>query len=1398
MTMYNPISTYRIQFNNNFTFSDFENIIPYLHALGIKTIYASPILQAVPGSNHGYDALDPKVINPEIGTEEQLIKIHKQLKEYNIGWVQDIVPNHMAFDVRNPWIHDVLEKGAHSKFANYFDIDWSQQPLMVPVLGKSLEEVIKEGEIKILFNNGRFYLSYYENNFPLQPASYSLILDHLPEEFQLSFNLQASSSNIKNAESTDSTSNPFEEVTIALKDAASAEDFKTEINQILLEINTQKENLYKLIDQQYYRLCHWQETDHQINFRRFFTINSLICLNIQDENVFKDFHIYISQLVKNNLIDGLRIDHVDGLYDPAAYLEQLLNLVGENAYIIVEKILEKDEKLAEEWPVQGTTGYEFLATVNNLFTLKSSEEIFSQFYSSITDTYQTIHQQIKDKKTFILYTYMQGELDNLCRLMLESDLLLEEEIQNINYDDLKKTIAEFLIACPVYRFYSSKIPFNKDEAEIITGLFTKLKETQPEIERALHVLENVFLQYNTINDSDYTTRAAHFFKRCMQFTGPLMAKGVEDTLMYTYNRFIVHNEVGDSPESFSSSIEEFHERMLDRQQNYPLALNATATHDTKRGEDARARLNVISDLPNEWFAKVEEWQEQALHFKTNGAPDANDEYFIYQSLIASHPMPGEDLDNFQERTIEYLQKALREAKKHSNWNTPNKEYEKATFSFVQNLLREENGFYISFKEFLAPIADFGIINSLIQLTLKYTCPGVPDVYQGTELWDLSFVDPDNRRPVDYDKRYNYLTDLEQQVSIKDLWQERYNGKIKLWLLKQLLKERSSEQELFSKGTYVPLKAYGKYKKNIIAFARKYEGKYFIVIAPLHLAALCKQQKKQWDQIDWRDTKIEFPNSISGEASSVIDDDTIVINEPIEAGRLFKKLPLTILKVAATANKRGSGILLHITSLPSDFGIGDLGKEAIQFADFLYDTKQKYWQILPLNPIEEGQGYSPYSSTSSMAGNTLLISPHLLANDGLLDEADLINFYIPIKFKTNFKKAESIRNVLFQKAWENFKQLANTEEQESFQNFCVNEKVWLDDFSLFIVLKKQFKNKPWYEWSSQYRNRQASELSKIESKKADEIIYQKWLQYIFHKQWHQLKTYCNKKGIKLFGDLPFYISYDSADVWSNRHLFKLDNDGSMLGMAGVPPDAFSEDGQLWGMPVFDWKRMKEEKHQWWVNRLKKNMELFDVVRLDHFRAFSAYWEVDAGETTAKKGKWKQGPGKDFFDVIKKALGRLPFIAEDLGDIDDAVYDLRDSFNFPGMKVLQFAFGDDMPFSTHIPHNYKRNYVVYTGTHDNNTTKGWYRENGNIKKNLEKYLNKKIHEKDVHIEMAKLAFSSVANVAILPLQDLIALDETARMNMPSSPSGNWKWRLVTGQLNKNAQELLLYLTETYNRA
>jgi 4-alpha-glucanotransferase len=501
----------------------------------------------------------------------------------------------------------------------------------------------------------------------------------------------------------------------------------------------------------------------------------------------------------------------------------------------------------------------------------------------------------------------------------------------------------------------------------------------------------------------------------------------------------------------------------------------------------------------------------------------------------------------------------------------------------------------------------------------------------------------------------------------------------------------------------------------------------------------------------------------------------------------------------TENKRGAGILLHISSLASPFGIGDMGPEARIFASFLHRSNQKYWQLLPLNPTEEGQGHSPYSSISSRAGNTLLISPDLLVEDGLLCEDDIKQYYLPQDGKTDYPSVDRIKAKIFEKAWENFSHGGSEDLQTAFEQFCEKEGYWLNDFALYMLLKQKHESQAWFQWPEEYKLRDEKSLKELEIENIESIEKIKFLQFIFSKQWHELKKYCNRLNIKLFGDLPFYISYDSVDVWAHRHLFSLDKEGHMIGAAGVPPDAFSDDGQLWGMPVFLWDVLKENGYKWWIERFKKNMELFDILRLDHFRAFADYWEVPANSETARNGKWIPGPGAHFFNAVRKALGELPFIAEDLGEINDAVYELRDEFAFPGMKVLQFAFGEGMPTNPYIPHNYSENFIAYTGTHDNNTIRGWYRHEGNKHHDqIEQYVGKSLTEDDIHLTMGRLAYSSVANIAILPLQDVLGLDEIARMNTPASGENNWKWRLLPGQITTDACNYLREWTILYNRA
>ncbi len=499
------------------------------------------------------------------------------------------------------------------------------------------------------------------------------------------------------------------------------------------------------------------------------------------------------------------------------------------------------------------------------------------------------------------------------------------------------------------------------------------------------------------------------------------------------------------------------------------------------------------------------------------------------------------------------------------------------------------------------------------------------------------------------------------------------------------------------------------------------------------------------------------------------------------------------------NERGAGILLHISSLPSVFGIGDLGPEAKNFADFLVRSHQKYWQLLPLNPTEKAQQHSPYSSISSQAGNILFISPHLLVEEGLLHFSEVEASALPEEAITDYEQAKKIKDKLLGLAWKNYSEGAANHLKNDFDTFKILASRWLNDFALYEVLKKINGDQAWFDWNEEHKHRGANALLQVQEFHAGELEKIKFFQFLFSRQWEQLKKYCNQQGIRLIGDLPFYVSYDSADVWSFPQFFSVDRQGKMTGVAGVPPDAFSDGGQLWGMPVFKWEILRKENYAWWLERLRRNMELFDFIRLDHFRAFSAYWEVPAGSLNAKNGKWQPGPGIDFFTAVKHEFGQLPFIAEDLGDIDNPVIHLREQFHLPGMKVLQFAFGAGFSRSEHIPHHHEKNFIVYTGTHDNNTTRGWFDNDADelTRRSMEQYTGHEVPASDASSVLSRMAYASVASTVILPMQDVLNLDGTARMNLPATMNNNWIWKLITGQLNEEHEMMLRHLAVTYNR-
>lgn len=497
------------------------------------------------------------------------------------------------------------------------------------------------------------------------------------------------------------------------------------------------------------------------------------------------------------------------------------------------------------------------------------------------------------------------------------------------------------------------------------------------------------------------------------------------------------------------------------------------------------------------------------------------------------------------------------------------------------------------------------------------------------------------------------------------------------------------------------------------------------------------------------------------------------------------------------DRRGSGILLHITSLPSHYGVGDLGPEAYQFADFLESAKQSWWQVLPLNPTSPIYGDSPYSSISAFAGNTLLISPDLLINEGLLSKEDLEPIPTFSEARCDFPEAIRYKERLLERAYQNFSERGKG--RESFDSFCYENSSWLDDYALFIVLKEKHNGLIWNQWPREFRDRDLASLKTTQQECRDQLEKEKFWQYLFYEQWQLLKVYCHEKGVHLFGDLSIYVSLDSADVWANPDLFKLDREKRPVFVSGVPPDYFSETGQRWGNPVYRWGLLKKGGYWWWRGRIAHNLLLFDALRIDHFRGLVAYWEIPAAEKTAINGRWVKVPVRDFLDTLNIHFPHLPIVAEDLGVITPDVREVMDQYALPGMKVLVFAFGEDNPMHPYLPHNYEKNFLVYTGTHDNNTARGWFEEEATPedKRRLLRYLGGEVAVEEIHRALIRLAMMSVAKWVILPMQDVLGLGSEARMNRPSIAHGNWEWRLRPGQITTSVSETLREITETYGR-
>jgi (1->4)-alpha-D-glucan 1-alpha-D-glucosylmutase len=890
-----PIATYRLQFHKDYTFANARSIVAYLSELGISDIYASPIFKARTGSTHGYDVVDPTQLNPELGTVEEFAELVKEVRDRQMGWLQDIVPNHMAYDSQNLWLMDILENGSNAESFDYFDIDWTPiseavpARVLAPLLGNFYAKCLEQGDLKLVYEESGLSINYFDLKLPIRLESYNrFILNNLgqvtrvlgrnhPDFIKLLGILYL----VKNVTSEAKGRELYAQTSFVkalLWEVYSQNELVKELfdaNVLVFNGEVEKPESFNLLDallsEQFYRLSFWKVGAEEINYRRFFTVNELISVKVEELKVFNKTHSLITQLVEDGSFTGLRIDHIDGLYDPAQYLERLRDRVG-NTYITVEKILELSEDLPSNWPIQGTSGYEFLNYVNGLFCCAKYQEQLTQFYSTFARSFTEYETLAADKKRLIIETNLAGDVSNLAdrlkRIAGQSRLGGDFTIYG-----LKRALTEVLAFFPVYRTYIASDRVTEIDRAFIQAAIALSKDKVPQQVRELEYIEQLLLRQN----EEYLTEAQksdrlNFIMRMQQLTGPLMAKGIEDTLLYSFNRLLSLNEVGGNPSHFGISVEQFHEFNRQKVNRWQHSMNATATHDTKRGEDMRARLNVLSELPDKWIDRVKVWADLNTDKKPKIAgkavPNRNDEYFLYQTLLGAFPLLDSEFDEFIDRIKAYTIKSVREAKVHTAWLRPDSDYEDGYLAFIDAILAapETNPFWREFRPFQNQVSEYGILNSLSQVLLKNTAPGVPDLYQGDEFWDLNLVDPDNRRPVDYDRRQTALNYIREQIErdilalIDELFATRTDGRIKLFLTFQLLQARKKYQELFQQGDYIPIEVTGEFKEHIIAFGRQFEGKMAIAIAPRFFVGLVQPGSRPIGKDLWQDTSIQLPPS----------------------------------------------------------------------------------------------------------------------------------------------------------------------------------------------------------------------------------------------------------------------------------------------------------------------------------------------------------------------------------------------------------------------------------------------------------------------------------------------------------------------------------------------------------
>jgi (1->4)-alpha-D-glucan 1-alpha-D-glucosylmutase len=1047
-----PAATYRLQFHAGFTFKDAQALLGYFDELGISDLYGSPIFLPRVGSTHGYDVSDPTQLNSALGSEEEFDALSSGLQKRGMGFVLDVVPNHMGInDPRNLWWMDVLENGPSSPFASFFDIQWNpifqelENKVLLPILGDQYGVVLERGELKLNYTSGAFHISYFENIFPLTPRSYIPILRLVLE------NMQETLGGIDETAPLSSTALSAAQSSTALNASQphyallELESIMTALNYLpsrtasepakLIERSREKEIIKRrldtlhsesaelraaleavvityngevgkpqsfdlldaLIDQQAYRLAFWRVAGEEINYRRFFDINELAAIRVEDPEVFTATHALALRLLAQGKATGLRIDHPDGLYDPVTYFcrlqayylaaklqdevdgeteeeieasrEQLHTTIDQwlqeqarqphagsrdsqqvsqpasqwPLYVVVEKILSESEPLPLDWAVYGTTGYSFLAAANGIFVDKRNERAFSRLYNRFSGSNTPLNEIAFSTKMMIMRESLAGEITTLT-YELERIGERNRHYRDFTLGGLRTAVREVIGSLAIYRTYidAHQGIVSERDRRFMQAAVRAAKRRHPLLDDTLfdYIRDTVLLRNLEQFREEDRPRVADWVMKFQQLTGPIMAKGVEDTAFYRYNRLVSLNEVGDHPAQFGISVEQFHEENSRRAALWPHTMLATSTHDNKRSEDVRARINLLSEMPDLWQSSLRQWSRfngsKKRELDGEAAPDANDEYFFYQTILGTWPIAQEsqspadnpwgfllqpkdteDYQDFRKRISDYMLKAAKEAKVYTSWLNPYVEYEEALLHFVDRVLQpsSRNRFLIAFAPMARMIAYFGQFNSLAQTVLKLTAPGVPDLYQGNELWDFSLVDPDNRRPVDYAQRSTLLKKLQSAGKRKgsdplrlaqSLVKQSHDGRIKLFVTHRTLCFRRDHYDLFTGSAYIPLEVMGEQARHLCAYLRQTEpnsgaGEQALVVVPRLVATLTGRAERPPTGPDvWGDTQLVLPagnegrtyhNLYTGESVTVTEQEGHIT---LPAAKLLAHFPVALL------------------------------------------------------------------------------------------------------------------------------------------------------------------------------------------------------------------------------------------------------------------------------------------------------------------------------------------------------------------------------------------------------------------------------------------------------------------------------------------------------------------------